>query len=184
MTKAELEQCVEEYGKDIYSFCRQITGSEQEGEELYQDTFLKAMELLKRMDIQQNPRCYLLSVAVKLWKNKRRKYAWRQRIVPQSNIAEMTGVEGLETASCYGYQGSNNSCEAEILRREQQAYVHYCIDMLPEKLKLPVILYYAAELSVSEIAACLKIPAGTVKSRLYKARTMLKEQLEVAGYDR
>lgn len=82
MTKAELEQCVEEYGKDIYSFCRRITGSEQEGEELYQDTFLKAMELLKRMDIQQNPRCYLLSVAVKLWKNKRRKYAWRQRIVP------------------------------------------------------------------------------------------------------
>ena len=56
MTKAELEQCVEEYGKDIYSFCRQITGSEQEGEELYQDTFLKAMELLKRMNIQQNPR--------------------------------------------------------------------------------------------------------------------------------
>lgn len=36
--------------------------------------------------------------------------------------------------------------------------MRYCIEMLPEKYKLPVILYYSVELSVSEIAVWLKIP--------------------------
>lgn len=35
----QLEQCINEYGKDIYAFCSQITRSQQEAEELYQDTF-------------------------------------------------------------------------------------------------------------------------------------------------
>ena len=44
MTITELEQCIDLYGKDIFSFCRYATGSVQEGEELYQDTFLTAVE--------------------------------------------------------------------------------------------------------------------------------------------
>jgi len=41
MTKQEFETCVEEYSKDIYSFCKHLTCSLQEAEDLYQNTFLK-----------------------------------------------------------------------------------------------------------------------------------------------
>ena len=80
MTKKELEICIAEYGKDIYSFCRQLTVSLQEADDLYQDTFLKALELIPKIDNNKNPKSYLLSIAVHIWKNKKRKFAWRKRI--------------------------------------------------------------------------------------------------------
>ena len=40
MTKQELERCLDEYGKDIYSFCKQLACNQHEAEDLYQDTFL------------------------------------------------------------------------------------------------------------------------------------------------
>ncbi len=178
MTIAELEQCIDQYGKDIYSFCRYATGSIQEGEELYQDTFLKAVELMEKVDVNQNPRSFLLSIAIKLWKNKRRKYAWRQRIA---------GMESLEEKDEYQNIPSNlddSLPEERLLQKEQNALVRSSIQELSQKYQILLYLYYTSELSTREIAACLKLPEGTVKSRLHKARILLKEKLEVAGYDK
>ena len=80
MELAGLEQLVEQYGNVLYAFCSQLTGSRQEGEELYQETFLKAVELHRQIDGAQNPKGFLIAVAARLWRNRRRKYAWRQRI--------------------------------------------------------------------------------------------------------
>lgn len=177
MTIAELEECIDKYGKDIYGFCSHITGNTQEGEELYQDTFLKAVEHLKKMDITQNPKSFLLSIAVGLWKNKKRKYAWRQRIA---------GMESLEDKEEYKNIPSDMDDvlpEQTLLQKEQNEIIHTCIKNLSEKYQLILYLYYSSEISTKEIAACLKLPEGTVKSRLHKARMLVKEQLEVAGYD-
>ena len=81
MTVFELEQCIQEYGKEVYSFCLHLTGVREWADELYQDTFLTAMEHITQLhnDAGANPKSYLLSVAIRLWKNKRRKAAWRKR---------------------------------------------------------------------------------------------------------
>ncbi len=178
MTITELEQCVDIYGKDIYSFCRQITGNVWEGEDLYQDTFMKAVELLDRIAMDQNPKSYLLSVSIRLWKNKRRKYAWRQRIAGMESLNEMTDTGGLSSDM------GGKMPEEEVLLREQDRLLHQCIAELSEKYRIPVCMYYSAELSIKEIADCLKLPEGTVKSRLHKAKTVIKKRLEVAGYDK
>lgn len=67
MTNSELERCIQEYGTDIYSFCRNLTYNQQEADDLYQDTFLKAVELCERIHMEENPKSYLLSVAVRVW---------------------------------------------------------------------------------------------------------------------
>ena len=74
MTVFELEQCIQEYGKEVYSFCLHLTGVREWADELYQDTFLTAMEHTTQLhnDANANPKSYLLSVAIRLWKNKRR----------------------------------------------------------------------------------------------------------------
>lgn len=92
MTITELEQCIDCYGKEIYGFCRHITGNLQDGEDLYQDTFLKAVELADKIDINQNPKSYLISIAMRLWKNRSRKRAWRQRIAGGEIISEKGGL--------------------------------------------------------------------------------------------
>ena len=178
MTIVELEQCIDQYGKDIYSFCRYATGSIQEGEELYQDTFLKAVELMEKVDVNQNPRSFLLSIAIKLWKNKRRKYAWRQRIAGMESLEEKDEYQNIPSIL------DDSLPEERLLQKEQNALVRSSIQELSQKYQILLYLYYTSELSTREIAACLKLPEGTVKSRLHKARILLKEKLEVAGYDK
>lgn len=91
MTKLELERCITKYGKDIYSFCRQLTGNSWLADDLFQDTFLTAMRLLGKLESEQNPKSYLLSIALRLWKNKKRKYAWRKRIADVEPYEENVG---------------------------------------------------------------------------------------------
>ncbi|MBO5158999.1 MAG: RNA polymerase sigma factor [Lachnospiraceae bacterium] len=169
MNRLQLEQCIREYGREIYSFCCHLTGNVQEAEELYQDTFLKAVELMKNIDYENNPKSFLISIALRLWKNKKRKYAWRMRIAGTESLIEET-VENLEAENCP---------EEEMIQKEIQRQVRKAVAGLEEKYRIPVYLFYTVQMSVAEISKTLKIPEGTVKTRLYKARKLLKEKLEV-----
>lgn len=170
MTKLELEQCIKEYGRDIYSFCKHLTCNGQEADDLYQDVFLKLVEQQEKVDWQGNPKSYLLSVAVRLWKNRRRKAAWRNRIAAIIPFIEERDAEEM--------------CEIEVspeekwLINEEKQVVQSAVDKLPEKLKVCVLLFYMEELSVAQIAKVLRLPEGTVKSRLFQARKLLEKELE------
>lgn len=71
------------------------------------------------------------------------------------------------------------SVEEQMISKEEKKLVRAAVDALPEKYKLPVLLFYMEELKLSEISQILNIPEGTVKSRLYKAKQVLKKELEV-----
>lgn len=167
MNIEELEDCITCYGKDVYAFCRQLTYNKEDAEELYQDTFLMTMKKLAVINRKENPKSYLLSVCLRLWKNKKRKYAWRQRIAGMESLTE----EKNDIRH-------TKSLEESVLEKEKQQMVREAINCLDERYRIPVYLYYLEELSLQEIAEILKIPKGTVKSRLHKARGLLKERLE------
>ncbi|MFQ9799770.1 MAG: RNA polymerase sigma factor [Clostridia bacterium] len=65
--------------------------------------------------------------------------------------------------------------------RPDYSYVREAVDRLPEKLRTTVILYYFHGFSEKETAMALHIPPGTVKSRLHKAKRVLKEELSDAN---
>ena len=67
--------------------------------------------------------------------------------------------------------------EQTLLGADQQAAVHRLIDALPEELRQPLALSTVQELNSREIAAILEIPEGTVRTRLMRARQMLKQKL-------
>ena len=170
MSREVLETYLKANGRDIYSFCCQLTGSRQEADDLYQDTFLKMVELGGRVDVKSNPKSYLLSVAVNLWRNRRRKFAWRQRIT-----GPVFSMEETELVLPSG----DSSPEERIISGEEKQMVQKAVSGLPEKYRLPVLLFYMEELKLSEISQVLKLPEGTVKSRLFKAKKLLKKELEV-----
>ena len=72
-----------------------------------------------------------------------------------------------------------DSIETEVLRAEERRQVQSAVEALPEKYRVVVLLYYMEELPLEQIASLLHIPSGTVKSRLYQARKLLRQQLEV-----
>lgn len=112
-------------------FCCHLTGNVQEAEELYQDTFLKAVELMKNIDYENNPKSFLISIALRLWKNKKRKYAWRMRIAGTESLIEET-VENLEAENCP---------VEEMIQKEIQRQVRKAVAGLEEKYRIPVYLF-------------------------------------------
>lgn len=170
MTKQELANCIDRYGRDIYSFCRHLTGNVQEADELYQDTWLKIVELSVNIDAAGNIKSYCLSVALHIWKNKKRKFAWRKRIAGTQDYLDEEGQEYL--------QDNRPTSEERMLARERDKLVYQAVDQLPERLKTAILLYYMEELGITQIAEVTKVPVGTVKSRLYQARKLLEKKLE------
>lgn len=167
----QLEQCINEYGKEIYSFCSQITRNKQEAEDLYQDTFLKALELEEKIDYRRNPKSYFVSIALRIWKNRKRKFAWRNRIAGTVELAEEVVSEEES--------GKEGAVEDIVLEKQWKEEVKKAVDKLDEKYRIPVYLYYTLDFSIEQIGKIMKLPEGTVKSRLYKARKLLKQELEV-----
>lgn len=168
MIKSEMEKCIAEYGKDVFSFCCYLTSSRQEAEDLYQDTFLKVMEL-DELRQDKNPKSYILSIACMLWKNRQRKIANRMRLVRSEDVSDIQESEFFEESS---------TPEDEVLKNEIKIQVRMAVNELPDKLKVIALLFYMEDRSIREIAEIVQAPQGTVKSRLYKARKLLHKQLE------
>ncbi len=179
MDHDEFERFVLKFGKDILRFCRMTAGDAEDGDELYQDTMLKLLEKKKRLDSSQNTKSYALSTSIYLWKNKKKKYANRMRLVPIDSMDEMS-EEGYEVA------GQDNAVSPEhiVLQQNEADMIQRFVASLPEKYRIPIYLYYSADMQINEVAEILGLPEGTVKSRMRKAKKQLKEKLEAIGYDR
>lgn len=67
--------------------------------------------------------------------------------------------------------------EQALVEANQHAVIHAIIDALPEELRLPLVLSAADGLTSREIGAILRIPEGTVRTRLQRARQILREKL-------
>lgn len=173
MEPAELNELVRLYGKSVYGFCHKLAKNKTDTDDLYQETFLKAVELCHKINNNNNPKGFLISIAIGLWRNNRRKYARRQRIAPIEEFSEDMGFSGMHN--------SPQTPEDIAVSKELRAAVLKAADMLNEKLRLPLYMYYTAEMSTEDIASALNIPLGTVKSRLHKAREVMKNTLEVNG---
>ena len=170
MTKHELEMCISEYGKDIYAFCKHLTNNTLEADDLYQDTFLKAAELNREIDYENNPKSYLLSIALRIWRNKKRKFAWRKRIADVQAIVEERDTDM--------YVPVEMSPEEQVIHKENDKLVRGAVNRLPDKLKIVTLLFYMDDLSTTQIAEVMRIPTGTDLSRLYQARKILRKELE------
>lgn len=159
-----ISRLTDEYGPGLYRLCRSLAYSREEAEDLFQDTLVKVLERPDRLQSARQPDRFLYTVALRQWQTRQRKFARRRRAAL---------MEPLDDAMPEPSPGP----EDDTIAREELARVRALADALPDKLRTPVALYYGMELSVAEIGALLHLPAGTVKSRLHRARAMIKEAL-------
>lgn len=154
---------MDEYGNSVYRFCRSLTYSKEDADDLFQETFFRAFEQQSKVSVSDNPQSFLFSTSLYIWKSWKRKYARRKRLAP---------VEPLDENIA-----SSVEMEDAFIAREEIRIVRELVEALPVKFKIPIILYYTIEMSVPDIALTLKLPAGTVKSRLFKARKLVEKGL-------
>ena len=168
MNKQLLEHFIEAYGTDIYSFCIRLTQNREQAEELYQDTFLAMCEKEDWKE-EGNVKSYLLGITIKLWQNRKRKFAWRKRIAAEIPISKEQGLEAFS---------ADENLEQHMVSKEEQEAVWKAVFKLPEQLRIVILLYYMEDFKVAEIAEKLSLSISNVKSKLMRARRYLKQELE------
>ena len=175
MTNEEFALFLNQYADDVYGFCAYLADNIFDRDDLFQETFLLAFRQKEKIDISGNVKGYFLSLAVGIHRNNLRK-----RIIHQL----LTGEHSIDEEDAPEIADQRIGTEESVLQTEEAAFLRRQIMMLSEKYRIPVILFYLEGLTQKEIARCMKLPVGTVKSRLSVARKKLKERMEAAGYDR
>lgn len=168
MEKQQLEKYINEYGRDIYLFCKRLTQNKNTADDLYQETFLKLWEL-DNVNDTENPKSYLLGIVVNLWKNQCRKQMWRKQIADIVPVSEESQIENFSAA---------DSVEDTVISNQEKVLVQDAVNRLPEKLRIVVLLYYMENLKVAEIAEQMHESVSSIKSKLMRARKYLRKELE------
>ncbi|MCM1529451.1 MAG: RNA polymerase sigma factor [Alistipes sp.] len=154
--------------KELYYYCSRLCRNDQDAHDLVQDTYLTAFEKLEQYRYDDNFKGWLHTIALHKYYNKRRS----ERPGIWEEIAEDIPAE--EELSCPEEYAEN---------RELYRFLSKIIsDRLTEPQRLTVIMFYYDDISVSRIAELLECSQGTVKSRLYYSRKIIRRELEKGGY--
>ena len=165
---AAWEEIVQNYSRRVYNLAYRFTSRADTAEDLTQDVFVRVYRSLEQYNPKQGDlQNWLMRLARNLIIDDYRK---RQR-APQDEIAD-----DLEDHK-YHLRSAGNSVQREMERRELGAQVQAGIDKLSADLRTCVILRDIEELSYQEIVDLLKIPEGTVKSRINRGRIELAKIL-------
>ena len=138
----------------VFRVAYSVLRNAQDAEDVVQDTFFK-LHRSGAWQQMQDERAFLARAAWRLAVDRIPK----ARLVPQPEPVV--------------------SHEQKVIDSDLQATVHCLIDALPEGLRQPLVLSAIDELKSREIAAVLGVPEGTVRTRLMRARQILREKLAV-----
>lgn len=156
-----LDDYIEKHGRRLYGLCRTLCQNPDDADDLYQETWLKAHKKFDHYNPEYEFEGWLTRICVNTYKDQLRKKKL-------SLIFDLFDSQKAKDAVL------ENAATEE---KEDFSDLHAAVKRLPEKLRLTVVLYYFRELDVRQTATILSIPAGTVKSRLSKARILLKEMI-------
>ncbi len=165
---AAWEDIVSAFSRRIFNLAYRFTSSPDAAEDLTQDVFIRVYRSLDQYDPKQGDLAnWLMRLARNLIIDD---YRHRQRN-PQNTMAD--AVDDHQ----YHLRAAGTSAHREMERMELAGQVQEGIDKLPDDLKTCVILRDIEELTYQEIVDVLKIPEGTVKSRINRGRIELAKIL-------
>jgi RNA polymerase sigma-70 factor (ECF subfamily) len=163
---------VRDYYPLAFSLACKMLNNRQDAEEVVQDAFIKIREALDSFRGEASLKTWILRIVMRLSLNRRRdrsRSAWHRLGLHQG-----TAIEEEAAAESLGVQ---QSPESELISRETGRSVLALIDELPEPLRQALVLNSIDELSYEEIGRILRVPLGTVSSRIYAARKKLSKKL-------
>ncbi len=155
----------------IYAMALRLARNPEDANDLLQDTVLRAYRFFHQFTPGTNSRAWVLTILFNNFRNGYRKSGREQ--VSQSE-AEFT--ERLEAESLAADQTRSNP-EALAFANVMEPEVTAALDSIPEEFRAALLLVDMQELSYQEVAGVLEVPVGTVKSRVSRGRSLLREAL-------
>lgn len=154
---AEFEALVRRQSRFVFRVAYAILRNSHDAEDAAQETFLKLYRN-GTWNEMENERAFLARAA------------WRVAVdrIPRAQIEPPEEAEPASTEP---------DPEQQAIAADWNAMVHRMVDALPEELRQPLALSAVDGLNSREVAAILGLPEGTVRTRLMRARQMLKQKL-------
>lgn len=155
----------------MYNFALKLTNDEDEAQDLVQDTCIKAYRFIHSFEPGTYAKAWLFRILKNNFINDYRKKSRGPSKVEFEWVEQsITGDEDSEPA----YQAD---LQAETVNEMLGDEITAAIQALPVDFRMIIILCDLEEFSYEEMARILNIPIGTVRSRLHRARALLKESL-------
>jgi RNA polymerase sigma-70 factor (ECF subfamily) len=164
------EELALRYEKKVAAAAFRLCGHRQEGEDLAQETFLRAWRAFSGYRGQASFGTWLMAILTNLWRDKLRKTQ-----IPQESLDEsLEGAEGPLQKQFQDQQpGPENLAEAA----EANSVLGRMLQELKPEYKEALVLRDIQGFSYEEVAAITGSNLGTVKSRINRARTLMKEKV-------
>lgn len=167
-----IDQLLQEHFKSIYNLAYRLTGNYDDAQDVISEAFLRVYNALPRFRGDANFSTWLYRIVMNVFLDERKKRRLRQH----DSLEAMVQLDEGEVQRQIE-DDSPGPVEA-IERGEEAVIVQRAVLALPEAQRTMIALYHFQELSYEEIAAIMKLPIGTVKSRLNRARLALKSKLQ------
>lgn len=178
----DFEALVRRYERELFRYLARYLGNPALADDVFQNTILQ-VHLKRGLYEDGRPvRPWLYSIATHQAVDALRK-AGRHPTVSLDQRAGGGEDAGNAGALVDLLVGDETGPLAELQGRERQQWVRDSVARLPETLRQTLILAYHQDLKYREIAEILKIPVGTVKSRLHAALVKLQEMARKADRD-
>jgi RNA polymerase sigma-70 factor, ECF subfamily len=157
---------VRQYWRKVFNVAYKFVGKHDEAEDLTQDIFLKIFKSLDTFDRRANFQTWLISISRNLcidhYRSVRKERETIDRDVDANELTPASQEPGPVAA---------------LEQRDRVALLRQAMGGLPETLRTAVMMRDIQELSYQEIADRLRLPEGTVKSRINRGRTELARQI-------
>lgn len=152
---------MDRYGDAVLRTAYFYLRDRQRAEDVYQEVFLRVYRNRGSLEAMENPKAWVLKIAVNACRDVMRRPWWKKVLLIDSRPRETA-----------------ESVEQEAVDSETNRELWRSVSELAEPFRTAVLLYYYHELSTKEIGGILNVSEGTIRSRLHRARQMLKENLE------
>lgn len=156
----------------LNTFAYHLTYNEDDASDLVQETYLKAYRYLEKYELGTNAKAWLFKIMKNTFINSFRKKVKQPSQVSIDNVNTYL-VEEDERYS--GYMDLRSEIFDNIMSDE----VTLALNTIPEEFRTIILLCDIEEFSYEEIAKIIDVPIGTVRSRLHRARNLLKQKLKV-----
>lgn len=158
-----IEWLMNEYGKSVVRLAYTFVKKEQLAEDIAQEVFIKCYEKLDTFRNESSYKTWIYRITVNLCKGRLRSWSFRNIIPSEFFTNRKTNYHTPET---------------ELMNLEKRKELSIKVLSLPIKYREVIILYYYEELTYSQISDLLDISMQTLKSRLHRARLLLKKMIE------
>ena len=165
-----IETLVADHSRMVFRVAYSILRNHHDAEDAAQECFLRVLKHKDRLHQIRNTKTWLARVAWTTALDKRRP---GQVMVSLSD--EESGAEARQSLA-----DGTPAPDEQLAGRQMQQLLQRLIAGLPDDLRHPLELSTVQELNSAEIAEVMKIPEGSVRTRLFRARKLLKEKLAVA----